>query len=130
MQDSSEDRERRLKSRHELTQEIEALKERASALSAAILRISASLDLATVLQEVVDSARALTGARYGVIATVDEAGEGSDFVTSGFTPEEHRQYAEWPDGPRLFAHLRDLPGPLRLTDLPALRPGTRASPRT
>ena len=119
MQDSSEDRERQLKSRHELTQEIEALKERASALSAAILRISASLDLATVLQEVVDSARALTGARYGVIATVDEAGEGSDFVTSGFTPEEHRQYAEWPDGPRLFAHLRDLPGPLRLTDLPA-----------
>ncbi len=119
MQDSSEDRERRLKSRHELTQEIEALRERASALSAAILRISASLDLATVLQEVVDSARALTGARYGVIATVDEAGEGSDFVTSGFTPEEHRQYAEWPDGPRLFAHLRDLPGPLRLTDLPA-----------
>lgn len=29
-----------------------------------------------------------------------------------------RQIAEWPDGPRLFAHLRDLPGPLRLTDLP------------
>ena len=24
----------------------------------------------------------------------------------------------WPDGPRLFEHLRDLPGPLRLDDLP------------
>ena len=69
MKDSSEDRDPRPKSRHELTQEIEALKERASALSAAILRISASLDLATVLREVVDSARALTGARYGVIVT-------------------------------------------------------------
>ena len=38
------------------TREIEALRERISALSAAILRISASLDVATVLREVVDSA--------------------------------------------------------------------------
>ena len=96
-------------------QEIETLRE----LSAAILRISASLDLTTVLQEIVDSARALTGARYGVIATVDEAGQVQDFVTTGFTPEEHRQLAAWPDGPRLFEHFRDLDAPLRLADLPA-----------
>ena len=102
----------------ELTQQIEALRARISQLSAAILRISASLDLATVLQEVVDSARALTGASYGVIVTIDETGEARDFVTSGFTPEERRRFAEWPEGPRLFAHLRDLPGPMRLADLP------------
>ena len=102
----------------DLTQQIEALRERISQLSAAILRISASLDLATVLQEVVDSARALTGASYGVIVTIDETGEARDFVTSGFTPEERRRFAEWPEGPRLFAHLRDLPGPMRLEDLP------------
>ena len=24
----------------------------------------------------------------------------------------------WPDGPRLFEYFRDLPGPLRLTDMP------------
>ena len=70
----------------EKTREIEALLERNSALSAAILRIGASLDVGTVLQEVVDSARALTAARYGVIATVDDAGAVQDFVTSGFTP--------------------------------------------
>ena len=99
-------------------QEIETLRDRISRLSAAILRISASLDMDTVLQEVVDSARALTGARYGVIATVDDCGRGQDFVTSGFTPDEHRQLADWPEGPRLFEHLRDLPGPLRLDDLP------------
>ena len=98
--------------------EIEALRERISTLSAAILRISASLDLDTVLQEAVDTARTLTAARYGIITTVDEAGEVREFVTSGFTPEEKRQFAEWPDGPRLFAHLRDLPGPVRLTNLP------------
>ena len=49
--------------------------DRISRLSAAILRISQSLDLATVLEEVVESARALTGARSGVITTIDEQGE-------------------------------------------------------
>ena len=107
-----------MKSREELTREVEALGERISTLSAAILRLSASLDLATVLQEAVDSACVLTGARYGVIATVDEAGDVREFVSSGFTPDEHRELAEWTDGPRLFEHLRNLPGPLRLSDLP------------
>ena len=26
---------------------------------------------------------------------------------------------EWPDGPRLFEFFRDLPGPLRIPDVPA-----------
>ena len=99
--------------------ENEALRARISALSAASLRISASLDLETVLNEVVDSARALTGARFGAIATIDEAGAPQDFVTSGFTEEEHRRLAEWSDGPRLFEHFRDLPGPVRIADVAA-----------
>ena len=99
--------------------ETAALRARISALSAASLRISASLDLETVLNEVVESARALTGARYGAIATIDEAGAPQDFVTSGFTAEEHRHIVEWPDGPRLFEFFRDLPGPLRIPDVPA-----------
>ena len=101
-----------------LRQQIEALEQRASQLSAAVLRISSSLDLDTVLQEVVDSARALTGARYGIITTVDAAEQVQDFVTSGFTPEEENQMVAWPDGPRLLKHFRDLRGPLRLSDLP------------
>ena len=52
-----------------------------------------------------------------LIVAVDEAGEAREFVTSGLTPEEHREFAGWPDGHRLFAHLRDLPGPFRLDDL-------------
>ena len=95
------------------------MRERISRLRAAILRISASLDLGTVLREVMESARALTGARYSVITTVDHAGEVEDFASSGFTPDEHRQLASWPDGPRLFEHLRDLPRPLRLADFSA-----------
>ena len=105
--------------RDEQAREIEILRERSSSLNAAILRISASLDVGTVLREVVDTARALTGARYGLIAAVDEAGQPQEFVTSGLTPEEQRQLLDWPHGLRLFEHLRDLPGPLRLQDLPA-----------
>ena len=98
--------------------EIEALRTRISTLSAAILRISATLDLDTVLAEVVESARRLTGARYGVIATVDEAGTPTrESVFSGFTPEEEQELFTWPDSGRLFEHLRELPGPVRLADL-------------
>ena len=99
--------------------EIEVLRERLSRLSAAVLRVSASLELDTVLREVVDSARALTGARYGMIVTVDADGAVEDFVTSGFTPTEVARMSAWPDAPRLFAHFRDLAAPIRLADLPA-----------
>ena len=106
-----------MEGRNETMQETETPRERLSALSAAILRINASLDVDSVLHEVVDSARALTGARYGAIATTDERGEVRDFVTSGFGPEQHRAMMEWPDGPRLFEHLHGLAAPLRLPDL-------------
>ena len=102
-----------------LKQENAALRERISKLNAAILRINASLDLDTVLNEVVDSARALTGARYGMIATVDDAGEIQEFIAPGLSPDERRCMAAWPHGYEFFAHLRDLPGALRVADLPA-----------
>ena len=100
-------------------QQNEALRERIATLTAAILRISATLDLDTVLAEVVASARGLTGARYGVIVTVDESGAPRDFVFSGVTPEEQQELVAWPGSSRLLQHLRELPGPLRLTDLAA-----------
>ena len=103
---------------HGPQQRIEALQERISSLCGAILRISASLDLDTVLQEIVDSARALTGAAYGVITTIDETGWPRQFHISGFTSDEYRQMATWADGWQLFAHLRDRPGALRVGDLP------------
>ena len=98
--------------------EIEALRGRIAGLSAASLRIGSSLDLDTVLREIAESARALTGASYAAIATIDEAGAPVDFVTSGFTEAEHRAMAEWSEGPKLFAHFRDLQGPIRIADVP------------
>ena len=108
-----------------LRREIEALRERVSRLSAAVLRTSASLDLDTVLQKVVDSARALTGARYGVIATVDGAGRIEEFVTSGFTQAE--KAPRWSPGRtdrELFEHFRDLAAPIRVADLPPTSAGS------
>ena len=101
----------------DLKRENAALRQRIATLNTAILAINASLDLDTVLGEVVASARALTGARWGVIATVDEAGAPLDFVFSGFTPEEQRELYAWPDSAGLFQHFRELPGPLRVDDL-------------
>ncbi|MYC80816.1 MAG: response regulator [Acidobacteria bacterium] len=101
-----------------LRQANKVLRDCISKLSAASLRIIASLDLGTVLREAVESACELTGARYGVIATIDESGQVQDVVTAGFTAEEERRLADWPNGVQLFEHFRDLAGPLRLRDLP------------
>lgn len=99
-------------------QRIESLRERISELCRASVRISSSLDLKTVLSEVVDCARSLTGARYGSVTTVDANGQLQEFVTRGTTPSEHQRIEAWTQGPRLFEYLRDLPGPIRLKNLP------------
>ena len=83
-----------------------------------MLRITEGLGVKTVLSEVVESARSLTGARYGIIATVDDAGEPLEVVNSGFTAEEEHELTAWADAGRLFEHLLEQPGPLRLDDLP------------
>ena len=108
-----------MKNLDKLTREIELLRNRISNITSASLRISASLDVDTVLREIVKSARILTGADCGMIVTVDESGHFEDFVSSGLTPKEHRLLADWPDGCRLFAHFRNLSGALRLLDAPS-----------
>ena len=103
----------------DLRREIATLRARFAALGAASLRIGASLDLETVLQEVVDSARTLTDVRVAFIATIDGTGEPEHFVSSGLTEDEYRRLLEWPDGPQVFEHVRDLDGPLRVADFSA-----------
>ena len=103
----------------DLRREIAALRGRSSRLCAAVQRVNASLDVTSVLREVVDSARGLTGARYGVIATIGDAGQAQEPLFSGFSPEEHRREARWPGAMRLLEHFRGLPGVLRLSDLSA-----------
>ena len=99
--------------------EIQELRERLTRLSKAVLCVNSSLDFGTVLHEIVESTRDLIGARYGAITTIDEAGQLLDFVFSGVSPGEEQLLLNWPSGPSFFKHLRDLPGPFRLPDLPA-----------
>ena len=121
----------------ELMRENEALRDRLSRLSEASLRINESLDFDTVLQGVLNSARTLTGARYGVITLLDDSGGMQDFLSSGMTAEEARQLWDLPDGMRLFEYLGSISEPLRLPDLlghirsmglPELRPPLPVGP--
>jgi DNA-binding response OmpR family regulator/signal transduction histidine kinase len=93
------------------------LEERLSRLSGASLRINESLDFDTVLQEVVDSARAMTASRYAAITVLDEAGQLSDFIVSGLTREEHQGLWDMPEGREFFEYLSGLSAPLRVSDI-------------
>ncbi|MYH41493.1 MAG: response regulator, partial [Chloroflexi bacterium] len=96
--------------------ETQALRERLSRLSEASARINESLDFNVVLQETIDNARHLTNARYGVIATTDEAGGLGALLTSGTTDEQHDTLVSLPGGMRIFDHFAELSGPLRVED--------------
>ena len=102
-----------------LRAENQMLRARLSGLTEAILRISDNLDLDIVLQEIVDSARSLTDARYGAITTLDESGELQDLLISGMTPEEKQVILEPPQGWTLFRYLTGFQETLRTGDLAA-----------
>ena len=102
-----------------LKREIETLRNRLSGLSEAGVRITEDLDLDTVLQEVVDAARSLTGARISGLTALDEDGFLQAFITSGMTAEERQRFVDLPGGPEFFAYLSMIPGPLRLADFSA-----------
>ena len=102
----------------ERDREIADLRERLSRLNEAMLRITEDLDLDSVLREVVNSARILTSARYGVIAALDGSGNLSDVVTSGMTADEQRAIENLLPGcgPLVLEHVSGLEGPLRFSD--------------
>ena len=94
--------------------EIQAFRDRLTRLSEASLRINESLDFDEVLQQVVDGALTLTGARYGVITTMDDAGLPEDVFTSGITAEERGRLAG--TSLRVYQYFAGLPDPLRVPD--------------
>ncbi|MDE2807584.1 MAG: response regulator [Gemmatimonadota bacterium] len=125
-----------MKNTDERDQQTEAPRNRLSRLSEASRRINESLDLDTVLQEILDSARSLTDAWCGVIVTLDDKGQMEDFLASGLTDEEIQQLFALPEGSKIFEYLTTIPGPLRVPDivsyilsqdLPEFRPPTQMS---
>ncbi len=97
--------------------DVAELRERLSRLSDASRRINESLDFDTVLQEVLDSARSLTGGRYGVMTLTGDSGQIEDFLSSGMTGEETERLWQLPQGPQFIGYLGSIPEPLRVRDL-------------
>ena len=96
--------------------ETEPPRDRLSRLSEASLRINESLDLDTVLQGVLASARDLTRSRYGVFILLDDAGGMREFFGSGMTPEQGRKLWAEPDRVRFFDYVGGIQQPLRVQD--------------
>ena len=94
----------------------ETLGGRISRLTDAILRISEDLELDTVLQEVADGARLLTGARYTALTTHDESGKPQDVLISGLTDEETERILSYQSGTAIFGYLSLLRESLRTRD--------------
>ena len=99
--------------------EAAALRERLSRLSAASLRINESMELDTVLQDVLDSARALVGARYGMLHVLDDAGSLEMMLASGVAGNEFTGLWNIPGWEEVYRYLGGLPGPLRVADFDA-----------
>ncbi len=101
----------------ERDREIADLRERLTRLSKASLRITEDLDFNDVLQGVLDSARTLAGACYGVMTNFDDTGEVEDYLSSGLSSQEEERLWLLPEGTRVFESLIANSEPVRVPDL-------------
>lgn len=78
----------------------------------------ANLDLESLLRQIVDAARELTGARYGALGVLNERRDAlAQFVTAGLDDKTHAALTDPPHGLGILGRLIEHPVPLRLTDL-------------
>ncbi len=89
----------------------------AQALLDAVMAISSDLDLHSVLDRIVEAACEITGARYGALGVLGNAGGLVDFVTTGIDAAAHAAIGDLPRGHGILGLLIDHPEPLRLKHL-------------
>ncbi len=100
------------------TSEPDRIWSRIEQLSRAAIRITAQHDLELVLQEVVDSARDVIGAKYAALGVLEPNGRGLErFVTSGMPAEAHSRIGNPPSGLGVLGLLVQDPRPIRIADL-------------
>jgi signal transduction histidine kinase len=76
------------------------------------------LDLEQLLDQLLDVARELTGARYAALGVLDESrSQLGRFLTRGIDAETHRAIGDLPHGRGILGLLIAEPAPLRLHDL-------------
>ncbi|MDP9261201.1 MAG: GAF domain-containing sensor histidine kinase [Actinomycetota bacterium] len=90
---------------------------RLQALNIAGMSLSSELDSATVLQRVVEQARAVARAKYAALGVFDGDGRVEQFITSGITDEERARVGPLPRGLGLLGLLQKDQVTLRLRDL-------------
>jgi signal transduction histidine kinase len=91
---------------------------RLRALFEASLTLTSELSLDALLQKLVETAAALTGARYAALGVIDESGSKLErFVTTGIGPETREAIGEPPRGRGILGVLIREAHPLRLHDL-------------
>src|SRR3954453_10022962 len=77
-----------------------------------------NLDVDAILQQLLDVAREVTGARYAAVGVLDDRRQELErFVTAGVDAETHRAIGDLPRGRGILGLLIDDPRPLRLEDV-------------
>ncbi len=85
-----------------------------AALLDAVVAIGSDLDLKSVLRRITDTSCAMTGARYGFLATIDDDGGILDFVTHGMAPEIAAHLSQLPQATGLLGVITHSERPVRL----------------
>ena len=94
--------------------------DRTRALIEAGIALSSELSLDAVLQKLVETAAALTDARYAALGVLDPSGEKLErFITTGIDQEARTAIGDLPHGRGILGVLIHDPQPLRLHDLHA-----------
>jgi signal transduction histidine kinase len=91
--------------------------ERLAALLDAVVVVASDLDLASVLDRIVSTARLLVGARYGALGVVGGDAQLVEFRTQGVDDDTRAAIGELPTGRGVLGLLIEDPRPLRLREI-------------
>ena len=92
--------------------------DRLERLLAAGRALTSELDLPTVLDQILETARELTGARYAALGVLDDGRRGlAHFLTAGLDEEDRKAIGDLPRGLGVLGLLIDRPEPIRLHDI-------------
>jgi signal transduction histidine kinase len=84
----------------------------------ALVAVFSEHSLERVLQQLVDSARDVVGAKYAALGVLSADGASlAQFVTSGLSPDEQRAIGDLPSGHGLLGLVIREPGPIRTADI-------------
>ena len=93
--------------------EVESLRARLLTVGEISFRVTETLDLETVLQQVIDGARLLTNAHYGTLTIYDGSLNLERFIISGIPDESLEHVETWFRDPKSLEYLHKISEPTR-----------------